>query len=249
MCCPEHRKTRFPIFQKNRETGFSVFIWWTIWGSNPRPQRCERCALPAELIARVCLTQLTCRSDSYYTTFCGRCHLLFRIFPQSFSCRNLAGPPRKNLRAAAVFLLSGGRRGSVFYAVSGIFRRLPSLRPVRPTSAAGKSAAQSGRRVCWPRCSTGRRKVWSSDRIPAWTSGPASGKSRQIRDPQDNLIRSALHLRTGVIRLKQIINRQIVDGKEEAQADDRIRPVPRTAEGMRCPTRRRIQRTGPARPR
>ncbi len=155
MCCPEHRKTRFPIFQKNRETGFSVFIWWTIWGSNPRPQRCERCALPAELIARVCLTQLTCRSDSYYTTFCGRCHLLFRIFPQSFSCRNLAGPPRKNLRAAAVFLLSGGRRGSVFYAVSGIFRRLPSLRPVR---------------------SDGRRRIRLSARLR-----PAYIRSRKVR--------------------------------------------------------------------
>ena len=24
-------------------------IWWRRWDSNPRPQRCERCALPAEL--------------------------------------------------------------------------------------------------------------------------------------------------------------------------------------------------------
>lgn len=30
-----------------------VCLWWTIWGSNPRPQRCERCALPAELIAHM----------------------------------------------------------------------------------------------------------------------------------------------------------------------------------------------------
>ena len=30
-----------------------MLLWWTIWGSNPRPQRCERCALPAELIARM----------------------------------------------------------------------------------------------------------------------------------------------------------------------------------------------------
>ena len=29
MCCPEHRKTRFPIFLKDRETGFSFFIWWS----------------------------------------------------------------------------------------------------------------------------------------------------------------------------------------------------------------------------
>jgi hypothetical protein len=26
-------------------------IWWTAGGSNPRPHRCERCALPAELAA------------------------------------------------------------------------------------------------------------------------------------------------------------------------------------------------------
>src|SRR5579884_36815 len=30
--------------------GFKV-IWWTAWDSNPRPPRCERGALPAELAA------------------------------------------------------------------------------------------------------------------------------------------------------------------------------------------------------
>ena len=33
-----------------------MLLWWTIWGSNPRPQRCERCALPAELTARIKLS-------------------------------------------------------------------------------------------------------------------------------------------------------------------------------------------------
>ena len=28
-------------------------VWWTVWGSNPRPQRCERCALPTELTAHI----------------------------------------------------------------------------------------------------------------------------------------------------------------------------------------------------
>jgi site-specific recombinase XerD len=28
-----------------------IVIWWTAWGSNPRPPRCERGALPAELAA------------------------------------------------------------------------------------------------------------------------------------------------------------------------------------------------------
>jgi hypothetical protein len=27
--------------------------WWTVRGSNPRPQRCERCALPTELTAHM----------------------------------------------------------------------------------------------------------------------------------------------------------------------------------------------------
>ncbi len=34
--------------------GFLSFykgIWWTWGGSNPRPHRCERCALPTELHA------------------------------------------------------------------------------------------------------------------------------------------------------------------------------------------------------
>ena len=31
--------------------------WWTVWGSNPRPQRCERCALPAELTAHMKLIE------------------------------------------------------------------------------------------------------------------------------------------------------------------------------------------------
>jgi hypothetical protein len=30
-------------------------IWWTAWGSNPRPPRCERGALPAELAAHYLL--------------------------------------------------------------------------------------------------------------------------------------------------------------------------------------------------
>ena len=29
-------------------------LWWTIWGSNPRPQRCERCALPRGTV--ICAT-------------------------------------------------------------------------------------------------------------------------------------------------------------------------------------------------
>lgn len=29
-----------------------VLFWWTIRDSNPRPLRCERSALPTELIAR-----------------------------------------------------------------------------------------------------------------------------------------------------------------------------------------------------
>jgi hypothetical protein len=24
-------------------------LWWSLWGSNPRPQHCQRCALPTEL--------------------------------------------------------------------------------------------------------------------------------------------------------------------------------------------------------
>ena len=38
---------------KRQTCNLQVCQWWTIWGSNPRPQRCERCALPAELIARM----------------------------------------------------------------------------------------------------------------------------------------------------------------------------------------------------
>ena len=38
---------------KRQTCKLQVCQWWTIWGSNPRPQRCERCALPAELIARI----------------------------------------------------------------------------------------------------------------------------------------------------------------------------------------------------
>ena len=60
-------------------------------------------------------------------------------------------------------------------------------------------------------------------------------KADEIRDQQDNLIRSALHLRTGVVRLKQIINRQIVDRKKDAQADDRYEKY-RVIQRIRCPS-------------
>ncbi len=30
-----------------------TLIWWRIWDSNPRPLRCQRSALPAELIPHV----------------------------------------------------------------------------------------------------------------------------------------------------------------------------------------------------
>jgi hypothetical protein len=40
--------TKKTHLQFNERKGVS---WWTAWGSNPRPQRCERCALPAELAA------------------------------------------------------------------------------------------------------------------------------------------------------------------------------------------------------
>ena len=29
-----------------------ILIWWSMGGSNPRPQDCEPCALPAELMPR-----------------------------------------------------------------------------------------------------------------------------------------------------------------------------------------------------
>jgi hypothetical protein len=32
--------------------------WWTRWDSNPRPPRCERGALPAELLAHEMLAGL-----------------------------------------------------------------------------------------------------------------------------------------------------------------------------------------------
>lgn len=48
----ENDRRRFPI--KSSESGVCSF-WWTVWGSNPRPQRCERCALPAELTARMAM--------------------------------------------------------------------------------------------------------------------------------------------------------------------------------------------------
>ena len=31
--------------------GWTELLWWTAWDSNPRPPRCERGALPAELAA------------------------------------------------------------------------------------------------------------------------------------------------------------------------------------------------------
>ncbi len=50
-------------------------FWWTAWGSNPRPHRCERCALPAELAAhveaaRILLEQLVfCKVPNTAITF------------------------------------------------------------------------------------------------------------------------------------------------------------------------------------
>ena len=39
-----------PANAKNRRDGGSNSSrWWSRWGSNPRPQHCERCALPTEL--------------------------------------------------------------------------------------------------------------------------------------------------------------------------------------------------------
>src|ERR1700676_4856317 len=37
-----------------RATAKCLKIWWTRPGSNRRPHRCERCALPAELLAHPC---------------------------------------------------------------------------------------------------------------------------------------------------------------------------------------------------
>jgi hypothetical protein len=34
-----------------KKLSFYKWIWWTWGGSNPRPHRCERCALPTELHA------------------------------------------------------------------------------------------------------------------------------------------------------------------------------------------------------
>jgi hypothetical protein len=40
-----------PIFTREKPDFTREKEWWTAGGSNSRPQRCERCALPAELAA------------------------------------------------------------------------------------------------------------------------------------------------------------------------------------------------------
>ena len=40
-------KGAYPL--QNPRRGFKSFLWWRAGDLNPRPQRCERCALPAEL--------------------------------------------------------------------------------------------------------------------------------------------------------------------------------------------------------
>ena len=43
-----------PIVQDRKKTAkrLSFFLWWSVGGSNPWPQDCEPCALPAELTPR-----------------------------------------------------------------------------------------------------------------------------------------------------------------------------------------------------
>ena len=38
-----------PEAKNRRDGGSNSLHWWSRWGSNPRPQHCERCALPTEL--------------------------------------------------------------------------------------------------------------------------------------------------------------------------------------------------------
>ena len=62
-CVPAKRKapfsTEFRRIAERSEDLFEVgkgtflFLWWRIWGSNPRPLHCQCNALPAELIPRI----------------------------------------------------------------------------------------------------------------------------------------------------------------------------------------------------
>ena len=45
------------------------FLWWRQRDSNPRPQRCERCALPAELCPHVKAVTSYPRIVNYLPTF------------------------------------------------------------------------------------------------------------------------------------------------------------------------------------
>ena len=49
------------FFQISKKSAVSVdlqrIIWWTAWGSNPRPPRCERGALPTELAALILIAR------------------------------------------------------------------------------------------------------------------------------------------------------------------------------------------------
>src|SRR5690606_19423614 len=64
--------------QRPLETGFQrVFSWWTGAGSNRRPLRCERSALPAELPARDAVVAVRApklaRHTMHYNTICRLC--------------------------------------------------------------------------------------------------------------------------------------------------------------------------------
>ena len=52
----KQRKALISVRRSNKTYGlnheFKPYLWWTIRDSNPRPLRCERSALPTELIAR-----------------------------------------------------------------------------------------------------------------------------------------------------------------------------------------------------
>ena len=55
-CFSRNSKTPWNFLAETEATPSANQIWWTRRGSNPRPRRCERRALPTELLAR----KLTC---------------------------------------------------------------------------------------------------------------------------------------------------------------------------------------------
>ena len=48
---------------KKRGNGPAFYKWWVVRGSNPRPIRCKRIALPAELTTRIQLELNMCLNN------------------------------------------------------------------------------------------------------------------------------------------------------------------------------------------